>query len=178
MHQAEEDLLVIAAQSGNQKAFQLLYSRYQQSLSRFAYKLCGDAEMAQDALQEAWFKTARSIRKIEDPRTFRSWIYRVVRWRCLDLMRQFSSKQKLYEMFDELEHSVSDSSAIEAAIEQSEELSAAIERMPALEKQMIHLFYMDELKITEIASVLNIPSGTVKSRLNRARQLLKQKFAL
>lgn len=174
MQQAEEDLLVIAAQGGNQKAFQLLYRHYQKTLLRFAYKICGDSDIAQEATQDAWIKTAKSLRQIKDPRAFRSWVYRIVRWQCLDQIRLLGKRNNRYEVFDEAEHSIS----IESAVDSSEELAAAIERMPALEKQMIHLFYLDELKVVEIASVLNIPTGTVKSRLNRARKLLKQKFEI
>ena len=172
MQQAEEDLLVIAAQGGNQKAFQLLFNRYQKALLRFAYKICGDTELANDATQDAWIKTAKEIRKIQDPRVFKSWIYRLVRWRCLDQMRQQGVRNKYFESIEDIDYV----DKIENVVDQSEELSAAIERMPPMEKQMIHLFYLDELKVAEIASVLDIPTGTVKSRLNRARKLLKQKF--
>ena len=172
MHQAEEDLLVLAAQSGNQKAFNLIYKNYHKALLRFAYKISGDQEIAQDAVQEAWIKTSSGIRKINDPRAFRGWLYRLVRWRTTDLLRQTSRHKNDTEVFDDDKHGES----LEASVNQSDELNAAINRLPPLEKQMVHLFYLDELKVGEIAMVLDIPGGTVKSRLNRARKLLKQKF--
>ena len=174
MHQAEEDLLVLAAQSGNQKAFNLIVKRYHQPLLRFAFKISGDEQIAQDAVQEAWIKTTSGIRKLRDPRILKSWLYRLVRWRTTDLIRKTVRLNQSTEEFDESQHM----DVVESTIDESEELNAAINRLPSLEKQMIHLFYLDELKVTEIASVLEIPSGTIKSRLNRARKLLKQKFEL
>ncbi len=171
-NQAEQDLLVIAAQQGNEKAFQLLFKNYQKSLLRFAYKITNSSELAQDATQEAWIKTAKSIQQINDPRAFKSWIYRLVRWCSLDLVRHRAKQDDRSESFNETEHLL----AVEQAIDQSDEVHQAIEKMPPIEKQMIHLFYLDELKISEIAAVLKIPAGTVKSRLNRARKLLKTKF--
>lgn len=174
MNQAEEDLLVLAAQNGNQQAFGLIYQHYQKLLLRFAFKICNDKELAKDAVQEAWIKSASSLRRLDDPRVFKSWLYRMVRWKTTDLIRQKSQQQARVEEYQDerYEQQLSD------AVDTSEELTAAINRLPALEKQMIHLFYLDELKISEIAVVLDIPVGTVKSRLNRARQMLRHKFEL
>ena len=172
MHQAEEDLLVLAVQSGNQKAFRLLYERYHRPLLRFAYQLCRDQEIAQDAVQECWLKSASAIRQLNDPRAFRSWLYRLVKWRVTDFLRVQSRRKNDSEVFDESKHAVS----VGMAVDETEQLSAAINRLPPLEKQMINLFYLDELSVAEIAQVMEIPQGTVKSRLNRARNLLKQKY--
>lgn len=174
MNQAEEDLLVLAAQNGNQQAFALIYQHYQKLLLRFAFKICNDKELAQDAVQEAWIKSASSLRRLDDPRVFKSWLYRMVRWKTTDLVRQKSQQQARVEEYQDerYEQQLSD------VVDTSEELTAAINRLPTLEKQMIHLFYLDELKISEIAVVLDIPVGTVKSRLNRARQMLRHKFEL
>jgi len=60
--------------------------------------------------------------------------------------------------------------------DKSIDLREAINRLPGIEKQIIRLFYADELKIREVAKVLDVPIGTVKSRLNRARNMLKSNF--
>ena len=174
MHQAEEDLLVLAAQNGNHKAFNILIKYYQKKLLRFAFKLSNDQEMANDAVQDAWVKSTKNLRQLKDPRAFKSWIYRLVKWRITDLLRQ---KTRYRERFTDNLSQQSDFTH-QRESENDSELSAAIKRLPAIEKQMIHLFYLDEMKLSEIGAVLNIPTGTVKSRLNRARKLLKQKFDL
>lgn len=172
MHQAEEDLIVLAAQSGNQKAFYYIYQKYYKSLLRYAFKICNDKDLAQDAAQEVWIKFAKGIRKLNDPRALRSWLYRLVRWRTIDLMR-ISDR---YESNEYLLDNEKISQSNEESTYSSDDLMLVINRLPSIEKQMIHLFYLDELKVSEIASVLDIPNGTVKSRLNRARKLLRQKF--
>jgi len=62
------------------------------------------------------------------------------------------------------------------AIASCRDLASAMARLPVVERSAIQLFYLDELSLVEIAQVLDVPKGTVKSRLNRARTLLKQKF--
>ncbi|MCF6193249.1 MAG: hypothetical protein L3J46_02815 [Kangiellaceae bacterium] len=80
MNQAEQDLLVLAAQNGNHQAFGLLARHFHGPLVKFAVKMSRDLELADDAVQESWIKIAKNIRKLKDPRAFKSWIYRLVRW--------------------------------------------------------------------------------------------------
>lgn len=169
MLQAEEDLLVLAAQAGNHQAFGLLCQKYQSLLLGYAYKTCGDRDLAHDALQEVWISLAKNIRKLEDPRALRSWLYKMTRWRAIDQIKHHNDKM---DVFDEEQHG----GVADEHQDDKGELSQAISKLPALEKQMIHLFYLDELTLSEIAIVLDIPIGTVKSRLNRARKQLKKKF--
>ena len=172
MNQAEQDLLVLTAQDGNHQAFGLLFKLYHKPLVGFAYKLSNDRELANDAVQEAWVKAAKNIRKLHDPRAFKSWIYRLVRWKTTDMLRQTTRSGIQLEEFDD--KAVYSSKKEESL--QDEALSTAINNLPETEKQIIHLFYLDEMKITEISVILEIPVGTVKSRLNRARRILKKKY--
>ena len=130
--------------------------------------------MANDAVQDCWIKSTKTLRQLKDPRAFKSWLYRLVKWRITDLLRiQVRNKERFGDEFNQ-----DFSFASETVSDDESELSMAINRLPAVEKQMIHLFYLDEMKLSEIAIILDIPTGTVKSRLNRARKLLKQKFGL
>ena len=174
MTQAEEDLLVLNAQNGSHKAFSILFRLYHKPLIGFAIKLSNKNELVYDAVQEAWIKAARNIHQLKDPRAFKSWIYRLVRWKLLDSLKKQARESKIQEVLDE----ESMTNTLEISSAKDEELSAAINRLPNTEKQIIHLFYLDEMKITEISIILEIPVGTVKSRLNRARQLLKEKYEL
>ncbi len=172
MNQAEQDLLVLSAQNGNHKAFDVLVRHFHKPLVSFAVKMSRDVELSHDAVQESWIKTAKNIRKLKDPRAFKSWIYRLVRWRILDLLRIRNRDSLRTETIDESlladphsEHS-----------DDKEEAVSLVSQLPDTEKEIIHLFYLDELRITEISIVLEIPVGTVKSRLNRARNLLREKY--
>lgn len=78
--------------------------------------------------------------------------------------------------FIELDH-LKQGDLKQSGLKQSK-IGIAIDKLPKVEKEIIHLFYLDEMKVAEVAIILGIPTGTVKSRLNRARALLKQKCNL
>ena len=171
MNEAELDLLVLSAQGGKPKAFGLLFAYYYKPLLGFAIKLSKDPELAKDAVQDAWVKASKNLYKLNDPRAFKSWIYRLVRWKVLDFLKRQSKESAC------LEQILHESSIefVDSQAQEGEVLSHALALLPMVEKQIIHLFYLDELTIAEISVVIEIPVGTVKSRLNRARKLLKKK---
>ncbi len=124
-------------------------------------------------MQDAWVKLSKNIRKLEDPRALRTWLYQLVRWSSLDILRKHNKLAEYNELFDEELHSNLDE---QDEVLEGDNLKTLIKRLPIIEKQIIQLFYIDELNLTEIANILDVPIGTVKSRLNRARNLLKEKF--
>lgn len=177
---AEQDLLVLAAQSGNQRAFAALFKLHHRSLLRFAVRFCADPELARDAVQDAWLGMTNALPGLHDPRAFRSWLYRRVRWRLLDVMRtsKHQAEQSLQEIDETALAPVDDNS--HAALKQNDDsdlLQSALAGLPLIDRQAIELFYLQQLQINEIAIVLEIPVGTVKSRLNRARKLLRELLA-
>lgn len=172
MNQAEEDLLVISARAGSEEAFGFLFRHYHKPLLRFACKLGCDEQVAADAAQDAWLRIARTIRRLEDPRAFRSWIYRAVRWRVLDLLRKSGRVEVTRD--GELPEPADDGRLADQM--DAADLRGLMSRLPDVERQALHLFYLDEMKISEIAAVLEIPPGTVKSRLNRARGQLRELY--
>lgn len=172
MNQAEEDLLVISAQAGNEKAFGYLFRHYHKPLLRFAYGLGRDRQLAQDAVQEAWIRIAGTLRRLDDPRAFRSWIYRAVRWRVLDLLKK--PREPVVPLDERVTAQPVNTHTQEST--EAEELTGMMAKLPGIDRQALHLFYLQEMKIAEIAVVLEIPPGTVKSRLNRARARLRELF--
>lgn len=169
MEQAQQDLLVLEAQSGNQKAFECLVALFHPQLVNFASSLSGNHALAQDAVQDVWISISKKLRSLEDPRAFKSWIFRALRWRVLDLLK---AKSYQYQQFDDNSFSVElDETAIESL-----QLKKMIANLPDNERSVVYLFYLVELPVAEIALVLEIPVGTVKSRLNRARSNLRQQL--
>ncbi|MCF6458782.1 sigma-70 family RNA polymerase sigma factor [Pseudoalteromonas sp. MMG024] len=168
MHQAQEELLVLAAQSGNTEAFTYLCRHYQKAVTRFAYKLSSDPQIVHDAVQNAWLKLANNLHKLNDPRAFKSWLFKTVRWSVYDLMRAAKrDKEIIANDIDVLD-------IVASTKPESRDIGALIERLPDIDKQVIHLFYLEEMQLTQIAEVLEVPLGTVKSRLYRARKALQQ----
>jgi RNA polymerase sigma-70 factor, ECF subfamily len=165
MLQAEVELLVLSAQQNNSLAMEKLVKHFHPMLLRFAIRLTQNSANSQDIVQEVWIKTAKSIRQIRDPRAFKSWIFRAVRWQAADFFRTHNNAQTL--------------SANEASVKLDEQavnnqmLSKAINQLNPDDAQVIHLFYLAEMTLQEISHVMEIPVGTVKSKLYRSRAALK-----
>jgi RNA polymerase sigma factor (sigma-70 family) len=167
MHQAQLDLLVLEAQNGNEKSFECLIIFFHPQLINFACHLSGNHALAKDAVQDVWISISKKLSKLEDPRAFKSWIFRALRWRVLDLIK---AKAHHFQPIEDINLSVElDESAIER-----QQLKKMIEKLPDRDRSVIYLFYLVELPLAEIAQVMEIPLGTVKSRLNRSRATLQQ----
>jgi len=169
MHQAQQDLLVLEAQSGNEKAFECLVAIFHPQLVNFASNLSGNHALAEDAVQDVWIRISKKLSTLEDPRAFKSWIFRALRWRVLDLL-----KAKSYQ-FQTIEDTSVSVELDESEIEQ-QQLRKMIDNLPDRDRSVVYLYYLLELPLSEIALVLEIPVGTVKSRLNRARANLQQQL--
>ncbi len=172
MQQAKADLLVIEAQAGNRAAFERLYQQYNQALLRFAYRFCSDEHLARDAVQEAWLSLSKSLKTLKDPRGFRVWAYKTVRWRVVDQVRRrgLVDGVQTEPLCEDTAAGEGDGSSHLATLGQ---LKAHLEALPRDERQALALFYLEEMKLSEIAAILGVPLGTVKSRLNRARGRLR-----
>ncbi len=169
--QAEIDALVMRAQSGDESALSLLYELFHPRLMRFAFQFCNESSSANDVVHDVWLKSVTSIRRLNDPRVFTSWLFKAVKWGCLDHIR----KQKVRQNYLASVQQMSDN---ENCFEQDIGLDVAslIRDLPDIEREVIYLFYQEELQVTDIALVQEVPIGTVKSRLNRARNRIKQKL--
>lgn len=168
---AQEEILVLKAQAGDSRAFEILYRAYQPSLAKFAYRLTGNEASAMDAVQDAWIMTARKLKELDNPAMFRARIFKAVRWRALDQIRRQTGA---HLSLDDEALDVESAPRTRDGLLTSDQLTALIGSLPEIERQAIYLFYLEEMKVAEIATVLDIPPGTVKSRLNRARARLQE----
>ena len=168
MRQSEIDILVISAQRGNHAAYSELVKYYHPALLRYAIRHCNDHELAKDAVQEMWISTGKSIRRMTDPRAFRSWLFQSLRWRITDLARKQTKEELL------LEETIDEGA--EYAV--SSDLLTAINQLPKFEQEVVYLFYLDQMTLAEVGIIQRVPLGTVKSRLNRARKKLKQLYKI
>lgn len=119
-------------------------------------------------MQNAWLKIANNLHKLNDPRAFKSWLFKAVRWSVYDLMRAAKrDKETIANDIDVLD-------IVASTKPESLALGALIEQLPDIDKQVIHLFYLEEMQLIQIAEVLEVPLGTIKSRLYRARKALQK----
>lgn len=164
--------MVLAARDGNTQAFTLLYRYYTPGLRRFAASLLPGIAQADDVVQNVWLKVGKRLHQLDDPRVFGSWLFRAVRWEALDWLKQSANQQ--HQPIEEADWQTTEEPT---AYNVKTELGIAIAALPDIEREIIHLFYLQDMAVTQIALVLNIAPGTVKSRLHRARAALKQLLA-
>ena len=171
--QAYTELLVIQCQQGKKEAFKLLVELWQQPLLFFAVRYLGQEVDAHDAVQETWLAAIKGLNKLQNPSLFVSWLFRTLTNKCIDRIRKQQADQRLLTNADIT------SEASEPSNE-NEPLSQAIQELSDQHRTLIMLRFGQELRIGQIAAMLNIPEGTVKSRLHRAlarlRELLGDKY--
>lgn len=171
-NEISDHLLVIAYQSGDNNALNMLVKRWHKTFCNKAFWIVKDADLAKDIAQESWRTIMNKIDDIRDPSRFGSWALRIVFSKSMDVLRQNSKtqsrhKQLLNEQEDTVEEVV-DNSPLKA------KLLETIKTLPLHQQSVIKLFYVEEYSLREISELLNIHVGTVKSRLFHARETLKQ----
>jgi RNA polymerase sigma-70 factor (ECF subfamily) len=172
MNRAEHDLLVLDAQDGSREAFEALVRLHHRNLVGFAFSLCGERAVAQDAVQEAWLRLAKRLRRLDDPRAFRGWLYRAVRWCVADRLRRAHRRDRRLDDVDE----PADGGVPAEHRDRTLDLGRAIDALPATERAALQLYYLDGLSTAEVGVALEIAPGTVKSRLHRARERLRDQL--
>ena len=168
--QLRDELLVVRCQIGEREAFEQLVNRWQRPLWGHAFRLTGSEDAAWDAVQDAWVRIVKGIRRLEDAAAFPAWAFRIVTNRCTDRRRADGRRARLQaelrQKVQPLETGPQDGTR--------EALASALARLPAEQQALLSLLYTQGFTVAEIASILGIPEGTVKSRLYHARERLRE----
>ncbi|HLN64053.1 MAG TPA: sigma-70 family RNA polymerase sigma factor [Symbiobacteriaceae bacterium] len=180
----EETMLIERCQAGDRLAFEEIFNLYRDDVFRFAYLVVRDSSLAQDVVQEAFLKVFRSIHKFQFRSSFKSWLYRVAVNEAITILRRRRIKEDLDPTPDasrgmETAQATREWQPEEAVLESEERrlLRGAIGQLDPVHRTVVVLKYFDEFSDTEIAAVIGCPPGTVKSRLHRARELLRNAMA-
>jgi RNA polymerase sigma factor (sigma-70 family) len=167
----EDELLVVRCQLGERSAFDELIERWHPAIATYARRVAGDDDAAGDVVQDVWLRVLRGIGRLRDGSKLRPWLFGIARRVLMDRLRQ------RYAFPNHADIDASEIAA-DAAVDSVEEDLAAMEheltRLPFTEREVLTLFYLQELSLAQVADVLGVPVGTVKSRLFRARQLLRR----
>ncbi len=158
-----ESELAKHAINGNEAAQLQLLSLYKESMYRVAYSYMRNEHDANDALQEMTYQCLKNIHKVQTPQYFKTWLVRVVINTCLMMKRQ---QKQTFITNNVLEQS--------QYMTELFELNDVISQLPIEQQELIHLKYFRDLKNSEIATLQNIPEGTVKSRLHKTLKKLRQ----
>lgn len=168
----DDGALVAAALGGNPEAFGTLVERYDRAVFHLAYRTLRDTEEARDATQEAFFKAYRSLRTFRPGAKFSTWIFAITYHGCCDRL----ARRKRYSN-DELPERADSGPGPEQtaiALDEAARLRAAIEALPEKYRTVITLYHLQGKQYEEIAEVLGLPMGTVKTHLFRAKEQLRK----
>lgn len=176
----DESALIKQAQRGDVRAFNTLVLHYQDHLYNFAYRLTHDPATAEDATQEAFIAAYQALNRFHGG-SFRAWLFRILRNKCFDALRKDRrhpepSLDNITDSFETPRILASDGASPERAHEQAElwrAIEACLERLPPDQRETVVLRDIEEYEYNEIAHILTISLGTVKSRLSRARARLQ-----
>ena len=166
-----DELLVLRCQEGDAGAFDELIGRWQERLWRHAWRLTGSRDAAWEALQEAWITVSRDIRGLQDAAAFPTWVYRITSNRCHDWIRKECRRRRADEVYAEQADCVENETR--NTHDRSADLDEALSRLPGHDRAILSLRYEEDFGVAEIAKILQIPPGTVKSRLHYARERLR-----
>jgi RNA polymerase sigma factor (sigma-70 family) len=167
VEQLVDEILVMDCQRGSVKAMEMLVSRWQKRLWRYAYNLTGDTEAAWDITQESWLGIIKGLRKLQDPASFKAWTYRITTNKSIDWIRKNKTIKKVG--LDEVQ-------SHQHKEEKDAGLKELLEKLDIKKRAVLNLRYFEQLSIPEIGIALKIPKGTVKSRLHNARKELKELY--
>jgi RNA polymerase sigma-70 factor (ECF subfamily) len=178
---AKNDLLLVAeARKGNEKAFASLMNRYRDSIYYMLLKMVNNASDAEDLTIEAFGKAFRNLDSYTPKFAFSTWLFKIATNNCVDFIRK---KQLLPTPLDNLQDSMESATInLQSDLPDPEESLIIHQKITALKdivsqlkpryKTLIELRYFKEYSYEEISSELNLPIGTVKAQLFRAKTLL------
>lgn len=181
--------LVRDAASGDEAAMERLLVRAQEVAFRVSLLVCGQPEDAEDVMQEALLKTYQYVNRIDDPGAFRTWLYRTVRNACLMKRRRRVDEPARHVSIEQpgtaRDHEAramdvadrsraADDRLVDAWV--GERLRRALRRLPRAYRAIVVLREIEGLSTKEVASIARISEANVKTRLHRARALLRQEL--
>jgi len=185
----KDEILVSRAKEDDQRAVEELIRRYQQKAYSIAYRMCGDAEEARDLTQEVFLRVFRELNTFKGKSSFYTWFYRILINACLDERRRRQRWKRIFfpwkreqsgtedsdESFDNYPD-MKESSDPDAMLDRSqltEKVQKTLMNLPDRQRMVFQLKVFEEMSIPEIAGVMNLAEGTVKSHLFRATCFLR-----
>lgn len=175
---------VARAKAGDRRAFEQLYRATAKRIYNFIRAHVRDTEEAADLAQETYVRAWRSIRRLEADEAFSVWLHRI----ALNLVRDWSRKRRIPEAQPEITEDddgerltavpdwTKNPEKVALSQETEERVREAVAELPEIHREVVAMHYLEGLPVDEISAVLEIPVGTVLSRLSRARENLRKRL--
>lgn len=175
--------LVVQALAGREDGFAELVRRYQRPISGYVYRMVGDYDASLDLTQEVFIKVYNSLTRFSPEYKFSTWIYKIAHNSAIDHLRRHSTRERSLMLEADgssfeipLESKALTPEQLSERRERRDEIEAVIRILPPAQRELIILRHSNDLSYDEIAEVTGLPLGTVKNRLFRAREVMRQLF--
>ncbi len=166
-----DEWLIYRIRTGDRKAFNLLAEKWYPKLMRHICFLIKNDELAKDIAQDTWSVAIKRLYTLKEPAHFKIWIFRIASNKSADLIKREQKRRTIKEEIKKLEQIYI--SENEDENNDIQKLRLAMRKLSTNEQHILNLFYTENCNIREISEILTIPIGTVKSRLFKAREHLK-----
>lgn len=167
-----DEEIVERVRSSDQELYAVIIERYQSKLLRYATNVLKDEYKATDVVQESFIKAFVNLHSFNAKMKFSSWIYRIVHNEAINALAKHRHEVPMPEDVDfESGEDIVDNLSKE---EIRERVSNCLSQMPHLYSEPLSLFFLEEKSYEEISDILRIPIGTVGTRINRAKSLMKK----
>lgn len=173
--QGDIDRALALAREGDAEAFAIVIRHHDERMRGLAFRLLGDRELMDDALQEAYLRAFRALPEFRGEAQLSTWLYRVTYNACIDEIRRRDRARKLEERA--LEMPVQDPVDHAEPVERASVVRAALLALPPEERAVAWLVDGEGLGYREVATILDLAEGTIASRLSRARAALREALA-
>jgi RNA polymerase sigma-70 factor, ECF subfamily len=168
----DQDIVELLRGGAAKAAFERLVDRYGQKVYRLCCSLLRDPDQAQDAAQESLVRVWKALPRYDQRAALSTWIYTITRNRCLTAIERRRDLDSLSD--PEVEHQAEAAGAVAPEGEQDHlaVLRELVEALPERYRRALTLYYYEERSVEEVAAMLGLPEGTVKTNLHRARAML------
>ena len=164
--QDRDEYLMAGLADGRPESLERLIRRHAGGLLTFLRRMVGDAHRSEELFQEVFLSVWRNRRSYQFPRPFKPWLYAIARNTCLSALRA-QSYRNTANLSDVAEPATTVNSTAPTV-----DWERMLARLPEAQRDAITLFYFEERSVAEVAALLGVPEGTVKSQLHRARRAL------
>lgn len=167
-----DEKLTIYIREKDKEAFKEIIERYESKLLRYAEYLVGDSEMAADIVQETFIKSFVNLNGFNASKKFSSWIYRITHNEAMSIMRRNRKDVPIVENIE-----IDSGTNVEEEMISKElvtHTNKCLGSMPIIYREPLSLYYLEDKSYEEISDILRIPMGTVGTRINRAKLLMKK----
>ena len=165
--------LVAQYQQGNRDALKLLIKRFHYKFISMIHYYTNSRTPAEDLAQECWIDIIQKLPELNLKVSFEAWTHTIVKRRSVDWIREQQRMRKRVQVLKDESARIEEVDDCIQPADEMESIRAGLMDLPATQRMVLRMFYLDNLNLHEISDVLDIPEGTVKSRLYHAREKLK-----